>query len=264
MLSVSIEPQRWLLEQIVGDRMEVKTLMANGGNPETYEPTVSHLTDLGHSRAYFCVGNLGFENAILEKVTANNPDTQVFTVSDSIELIRTDHQHDGGRHAHGSVDPHTWTSAKNARIMAANMLRAMTEIDPDHSEEYTGNFAALTRRLDSLDSLITATLSADSATTFIVWHPSLSYFARDYGLHQLSLGAEGREPSVADMKRLLSAAGTSGAKVFLLQRDFDRNQADALVAGLRDSVRVAEFSPLDYDFDTQLINIARAIAGTAD
>ena len=45
-VSVSIEPQRWLLEQIVGDKMEVRSLMGNGGNPEHYEPTFSHLANL--------------------------------------------------------------------------------------------------------------------------------------------------------------------------------------------------------------------------
>lgn len=259
-ISVSIEPQRWLLEQIVGDRMEVKTLMANGGNPETYEPSFSHLAGIKQSRAFFQIGNLGFETAIIEKVRANNPELPIFTVSDSINLIRIDHDH--GNNSHGSIDPHTWTSVKNAKIMARNMMRAMVEIDSLHANEYINNFIGLSTRLDSLDSLIATTLP-DSAA-FLVWHPSLSYFARDYGLKQIAMGAEGRDPSIADVRRLINQAEKSGAGIFLIQRDFDRNQADALLKGLSSEVKVAEFAPLSYDFDSQLINIANAIAGTTD
>lgn len=257
-ISVSIEPQRWLLEQIVGDRMEVKTLMANGGNPETYEPSFSHLANICRSLAFFQVGNLGFETAIIEKVRANNPAMPIFCVTDSVRLI---HEHDCGNHSHGAVDPHTWSSAVNAKVMAANMLRGMIEIDSVHSEEYINNFIALSDRLDSLDLRLREILPEGAA--FIVWHPSLSYFARDYGLHQIALGAEGREPSVADLRRLLGRAASSDACVFLIQRDFDRNQADALVAGLGGHIKVAEFSPLSYDFDNQLISIAESIASAA-
>lgn len=257
-ISVSIEPQRWLLEQIVGDRMEVKTLMANGGNPETYEPSFSHLANICRSIAFFQVGNLGFETAIIEKVRANNPDMPIFCVSESVDLI---HEHECGNHSHGAIDPHTWTSAVNAKIMAANMLRGMIAIDSLHSAEYINNFIGLSARLDSLDSRLRAILP-DSAA-FIVWHPSLSYFARDYGLRQLALGAEGREPSVADLRRLIGKAEISDARIFMIQRDFDRNQADALVAGLGGEVTVAEFSPLSYDFDTQLISVAESIASAA-
>lgn len=259
-ISVSIEPQRWLLEQIVGDRMEVKTLMANGGNPETYEPSFSHLANICRSIAFFQIGNLGFESAIIEKVRANNPDMPIFCVSESVKLI---HEHECEHHSHGAIDPHTWTSAINAKIMASNMLKGMIAIDSLHANEYIHNFIELSERLDSLDNHLREILP-DSAA-FIVWHPSLSYFARDYGLRQLSLGAEGREPSVANLRRLISEAEVSDAHIFLIQRDFDRNQADALVAGLGKKVSVAEFSPLNYDFDKQLISIAESIAAaTAD
>lgn len=259
---MSIEPQRWLLEQLVGDRMEVRTLMANGGDPETYEPTVTQLADIRSGSAYFQVGNLPFETVILEKIRVNTPNLLVFNVSDSVDYILTD-AHEGHSHPghHGSVDPHIWSSVKNAKIMATNMLKALKQIDPEHSEEYSANYLRLSMQLDSLDSRLRSLLPAGA--TFMVWHPSLSYFARDYGLTQISLGVEGREPSVADLQRLISRARESGVKVFLNQRDFDRNQAAVLISGLKDKVTVTEFSPLSYDFDTQLTNIANAIAAGA-
>lgn len=262
-LAVSIEPERWLLEQIVGDKMEVTTLLANGGNPESYEPTFSHLANIQNSRAFFKLGNLGFETAILEKVKATNPDLPVFCVSDSIKLITSDESHAHRHRGHGGVDPHVWTSVPNAKIMAANMLRGVVAIDSANAQEYTNNFIALSLRLDSLDSRLAEMLKPVGGQTFLVWHPSLSYFARDYGLKQLSLGDEGREPSIADVTQLVNRARQSGSSVFLLQRDFDRNQADALLGELSKSINVREFNPLNYDFETELLRIAGSISGAA-
>lgn len=252
LITVSIEPQRWLLERLVGNRMEVRSLLARGGNPESYEPTFSHLAALERSRAYLTVGNLGFEDAILEKVRANNPDLRIVCTSDSIELLHATH----GDHDHGA-DPHVWSSAKNFRIMAENMLRSLREIDPEHAQEYNSNFIALAGLIDSVDARCDSLLAPLRGHAFMVWHPSLSYFARDYGLEQISLGAEGKEHSVDDTRALLNRMKSLDAEVFLVQKDFDSSRASSLAEG----VRTVVIDPLNYDWDTEMLHTARAIAG---
>ncbi len=198
MITVSIEPQRWLLEQIVGDRMEVRTLLSAGGDPESYEPAFSHLATLEESRCYMCVGNLGFEAAVIDKIRANNPDLKIVNVSDSIEyIVSAECGHDHG------IDPHVWSSAANARIMAENMLRNVSELDPEHSDEYYSNFIAHIATIPSVDSVCRDLLAPLKGGAFVVWHPSLSYFARDYGLQQIAVGAEGKEPSVGEMQEMI-------------------------------------------------------------
>ena len=61
-ITVSIEPQRYLVEQIAGDRMQVRCLLADGANPETYDPSMTHMINLQKSAAYLRVGNIGFES----------------------------------------------------------------------------------------------------------------------------------------------------------------------------------------------------------
>lgn len=270
-VSVSIEPERALLEQIAGDRLEVRSLMAKGGNPESYEPSFSHLANLRNSLAYFRMGNLGFESAILEKVMAGNPDLPIYCVSDSICLIAGTHGHshshadehaDGHAHETQAYDPHTWTSVKNARIIAANMLRGLKEVDPANADYYTANFIRLTAGLDSLDAALTRKLEPHRGETFVVWHPSLSYFARDYGLHQLSLGDENKEPSVAMTRSLIDSARASGARVMFLQQDFDRSRVqsitDASASG--EAMRTVTINPLSPRWADELTAIADAIA----
>lgn len=251
-VTVSIEPQRWLLERLVGDRMEVRSLLGRGGNPESYEPAFGHLAALERSRAYMTVGNLGFESSIIEKVRANNPDLPIFCSSDSVELLHATH----GEHDHGA-DPHVWSSARNMRLMAANMLRSLREIDPANAGFYTENFNRLALHIDSIDAACDSILAPVRGAAFMVWHPSLSYFARDYGLMQLSLGAEGKEHSVGETRRLIERMRETGAEVFLVQKDFDSSQAKSLAA----EVRTAVIDPMNYDWDSEMLHTARSIAG---
>lgn len=255
-LTVSIEPQRWLLERIVGDRMNVRTLMARGGNPESYEPTFADLANLESGACFFEVGHLPFEAAIVEKIRANKPDMKIVNTSDSIELIIDDHGHG---HDNG-IDPHVWNSTSNARIIARNMLRTVKAIDPEGTEIYDGNFRALNAVIDSVDSVCAAILEPVGGTTFIVWHPSLSYFARDYRLHQLAVGAEGKEHSVHDTRDIVNHIAEHGANVFLVQKDFDTSKAD-VIAKSDANTRVETINPLNYEWDKELVNTARAIAG---
>lgn len=251
-VTVSIEPQRWVAERIVGDRMDVRSLLGRGGNPESYEPAFSHLASLERSRVYLTVGNLGFEDAILQKVSTNNPDLKIVCTSDSIELLHATH----GDHDHGA-DPHVWSSARNMRVMAGNMLRAISETDPKNAEIYKRNYDALVAHIDSVDRACDSILAPVKGGTFLVWHPSLSYFARDYGLTQLSLGAEGKEHSVSETRDLLTRVRDTGTDVFLVQKDFDSSQAKALSGELRTAV----IDPMNYEWDTELLHTARSIAG---
>lgn len=250
-LTVSIEPQRWLAEQLVGDRMEVRSLLGKGGNPESYEPSFNHLASLEKSRAYMTVGNLGFETSLTRKVAANNPELRIICVSDSIDLIHAEH----GGHDHG-IDPHVWSSARNMRLMARNMLAALCELDPENAQAYETNYVALSQKIDSVDAACDSILSPARGEAFMVWHPSLSYFARDYGLTQLSLGAEGKEHSVSETRDLIERMRQTGAEVFLVQKDFDSSQAQALAR----EVRTVVIDPMNYEWDAEMLHTARAIA----
>ena len=76
-----------------------------------------------------------------------------------------------------------------------------------------------TARLDSIDNAITARLAPHKGDSFIVWHPSLSYFARDYGLNQVVVGgSEHKESSIADLKESIDTARNAELLYFLPER----------------------------------------------
>lgn len=253
-ITVSIEPQRWILERIVGGKMEVRTLMSRGGNPESYEPSFSHFTDLENSALYMKMGNLGFELALVDRLAKNFPQLPIVNLSDSIDLIS-----DSPGHGHG-VDPHVWSSAVNAKIIARNMLNAVIELDDKNIEYYKENYTKLISTIDSVDNVCREILEPAKGSAFVVWHPSLSYFARDYELQQISVGVEGKEHSVPDTRSILDEVDKHNASVFLVQQDFDMSKVGGILQNNK-NVTVESINLLNYEWDTELVHTAKAIAG---
>lgn len=261
-ITVSIQPQKFFLEKIVGDRMTVKCLLANGGNPESYEPSLTHLLDVEKSKAYFKIGNMGFENTIIDRVRNNSPELKIYDNSLGVELLTGTHGECCGHHHHHGhshdVDPHTWSSVRNARIIAGNMYRAVVELDAGNEDFYKTNYDRFIAELDSIDGVITGLLQNKRGAAFVVWHPSLSYFARDYGLEQISIGSEGKESSVKQMQIRLDEAREHDARVFFFQKDYDSRQASVVCE--QTGIDITPINPLSYEWDKEIVMIADAIA----
>ena len=256
-VTVSIEPQKYLLEQITGDRVEVRCLLANGANPETYDPSVTHLMNLQKSMGFLRMGNIGFESALLDKIHQANPELPIYNTSDGISLITGTHSHNSV--IHGDVDPHTWSSVKNAKVITKNMLDAMIEIDPANKAYYQRNYTRFASHLDSLDNAITAKLAHVHGKAFLVWHPSLSYFARDYGLEQVVVGnAEHKDVALGSLREVVEHAREHEADIFFTQKDFDSRQVSAINSQI--GAREVSINPMAYEWENEMLTLADALA----
>lgn len=253
-LTVSIEPQRKMLEELVGDRYRVVTLLGPGADPENYEPTMSQRVALSETVALFTVGHLSFEPLLAREAGGS---TLVVDTSEGIEVVTGTHSHGHGE-AHDEVDPHVWTSLRNGKVMAANMVRALETLDPENAKEYRMRYDRMSERLDSIDSELTRTLAGSRAHAFAIWHPSLSYFARDYGLHQIAVGQETREVSAAKMKEIIDEAKEDSVKVFFTQKAYDARQVEGISTEI--GAERVTIDPLAYDWENELIQAANALA----
>ena len=92
----------------------------------------------------------------------------------------------------------------------------------------------------------------------MVWHPPLSYIARDYGLHQVALGAEGKDFSAAGLKAAIDRARAAGSRVFFVQRGLDSRQAAGVCREA--GAAIVEIDPMSYNWQSQLKTIADEIA----
>ena len=251
-ITVTIEPQRYFAEQLTDSLFHIECMVPAGTSPETYDPTPAQMAKLARSKAYFCIGHIGFEEAWLDKLKRNYPQIPFFDNSRGISLIASEHSHEGG------VDPHTWSSPKAVRLIVQNMCEALIEIDPANKDRYVANLQHLLAQVDTIDEKITQILQNSSQKAFIIYHPALTYFARDYGLTQYSIEADGKEPSPEQLKTLMETAKEKGAKTVFVQQEFDRKNAE-LVAK-ETGCRLIIINPLSYDWGKEMLNIAQALS----
>lgn len=263
-VTVSIEPLRYFVESIGGDRLRVNTLVPAGVSPETYELTPQQVVEISESKVYFSVGTLGFEKTQLEQLTRNNPNLLTVNASDSIPLILSDevcnHDHgDDHNHDHSDgIDLHTWPSISSGRQIAKNVLRALTAIDTLNADYYTARYDSLITHIDSLDTQIRTTLKDVQHRTFLIYHPALGYFARDFGLRQMSVEMDGKEPSVERMQQLISQSKAEGIRVIFIQEEHSGRSARRIAEAI--GARIVSCAPLSRDWDKQLLHIARSLA----
>ena len=240
-ITVSIEPLRYLTEQIVGDRFEVVTMVPKGSSPETYEPTARQMADLSESILYIKVGELGFERTWMPRLTSNAPHITVVNSSEGIT-------------SHIGDDPHSWMSARNAIIMAHNIYEAVKRIDVKDSVFFRQRLDSLCNVIHATDKYIRQTTAQAHCKSFIIYHPALTYFASDYGLEQLALEEHGREPSASELEQIISTARAKGVKTMFIQREFANRNVDIITNTI--GARKVEINPLGYDWNKEMRRIA--------
>ena len=255
-LTVTLEPLRYFTEAIAGDNYEVVSMVPKGSSPESYDPTPQQLVNLSKSQAYFRIGYIGFEQAWMKKLEANCPNMKVYDTSKGIDLIR-DKGHWHGDHFHeGGVEPHVWNSTQNALIIADNIYQALCELDSTHQEDYQKRLDVLKQTIRQTDANV-RTLVENADSTFLIYHPALSYFARDYGLKQVSIEEGGKEPSPAQLKTLIETCRNENVHTIFVQQEFDQRNAQLIANEL--GVNIVSINPLSYDWVKEMIRIAEAL-----
>ena len=190
---VSIAPQKYFVQQIGKDLVNVQVMVPPGADPHAYEPKPRQMADLSKAKIYFAIG-VPFENIWLKKIAAANPGVTVVHTDDGIEKIpMAAHHHDEDEahhvkdaHGHREPDPHIWLSPLLVKIQAKTIMSTLQEMDPAHQATYAQNYQQFSAQIDRLDAELKAIFAGKKGLSFMVFHPSWGYFARAYGLRQMA------------------------------------------------------------------------------
>ena len=277
---VSIVPQAYMLERVVGDRVDVEVMVLPGKSPATYEPTPQQMMKLGESKAFFTIG-VPFEEAFISTVESSLPELPLIDAAAGIErryLEAHSHHEEGEDHENekydeadhkeheeaehdedhdhdaGTPDPHIWFSPVLAKTLSKNMAEYLIQVDPEGKETYEANLASLLSDLDDLDKELAGILAPLKGQTLFVYHPAFGYFGDRYGMHQEAIETGGKEPSAADLERIISEAQDDGVKVILVQPEFPQSSAEAVAKAIGGAV--VPVAPLSKDYINNLRNLA--------
>jgi zinc transport system substrate-binding protein len=283
-VTVSILPQQYMVEKIAGDTVDVVVMVSANANHETYEPKPSQMKLLAKSDIYFAVG-LPFEEAWLERFAAASPKIAIIDTgkgTEKIELLEhrhhaahdddahhdreeehavhehEDHEHATHEHEDG-LDPHIWLDPVLVKIQAKNIVSALSSKYPQNAALYAKNYENFAKELDALDAELSKKLAALKNRNFFVFHPSWGYFAKRYGLEQIFVEIEGREPKAAELVEILKETKEKNIKALFVEPQVSEKNAKIVADEI--GAKLIRVDPMKKDLGKNLNELADTLLG---
>ena len=258
-VAVSILPQKYFVEQIGGDLVSVQVMIPPGASPASYEPRPSQMAALARCRLYFAIG-VGFEKAWLDKFSAAASNMEIIHTDKGIskvDLPRRFHPlHGSGDRVkpaghHRSIpDPHIWLAPGLVKIQASHMAKALEAAAPENAAIFRQRYQAFSQKLAELDRELRQALAPVKGSAFMVFHPSWGYFARAYGLVQVPLELEGKEPKPAQLREMIEWAREKKIRAVFVQPQFNFRTASIVARAI--GAKIVTADPLAYDWERNL------------
>jgi len=251
LVSVSILPQKYFVEKIAGNLLQVNVLVPPSSSPHNYSILPSQMKDLAKSKVWLQIGLLTFEDALHDKLASLNKDMAIVNCSKGIVPIAgTEYEEAGHEHAaNEGFDPHIWLAPVEVKIIARNTADATA---------FEVNYTKFIVQIDSISALIDQKLAQLKNRDILIYHPALAYYARQFGLKQVALELDGKEPSTRHLKDVVDLAHKQNIHVIFIQKEFD--SAFALQLSREIEGEVVIIDPLDYNWEKQLMDITEKIA----
>jgi zinc transport system substrate-binding protein len=261
-VAVSVPPQAYFVRRIGGDHVRVEVMIPPGYSHADYPLTPRQVAALSRARLYVEVGHPAFEleRVQLAAVLRDLPGLQLVDMSRGMRLIagKVEGDDDGhGPAGEAGGDPHVWVAPDTVAVAARNIAAALEGLDPAHAAEYRANLGAFEADIAALDREIRARLAGTAGDRFMVYHPTWGYFAREYGLDQVAIEAEGKEPSARRLIQLIDRARREKVKVVFVQAGFPRKSAQVIAEAVGGRVLVAD--PQDPDWLGNLRRVSREL-----
>ncbi len=244
--TTTLLPVQGFMNRLAGDAVEVGVMVPQGANPATYSPTPGQIRQMSGAQLYVKVGYVGFEQAWMDRLVELNPQMKVVDLSDGSALIRGEESVHGDHVHEGGVDPHIWMSPREVLRFLPALKAAMVSSWPSLSDSINARYVELVSEVQQRDETLQNLCRELTSRKFMIFHPALTYLARDYGLEQLSMEYEGKEPSPQALKNLIDEARAENIKLLFIQEEFDKRNAQ--LVSEETGAHLEVINPLSYDW----------------
>lgn len=276
-VTVSIAPQEWMLRLMTGGDIDINTLLPPGSDPETFEPSMQAMRSLEESGEYAMVGTLPFEIAVRDRLQRIYPRLRITDATAGMFLLADTHHHhshsgdaahhehdgveDGAVHEHGGADPHVWTTPRNLRAMADALLATAVRANPGGAARYRRNHAALCVRIERLQRSMESAMRPLRGREVVIWHPSLTYLAHDFGFCQLAVQQGEKEPTPRRMADIIDMVREYRGVAMVVENEHSPRMSLALNEDMK--LPVVGTSLMQPDIITTLQNLADGLGKAA-
>ncbi len=249
---VNIQPYKFLVERIAGNTVKVQVLIPPNVNMHTYEPTAKQALEAAKSNIWFLFGE-SVEQRLKNSLTSNNPSLKVVDLRRNLKLVGGGCK---GCCSASGQDIHIWMSPRLLQQQAKTVAEALSILYPEHADLYRDNLAKHLVELKELEVRMGSVLKPIEGRTVLVTHPDYTYFCIDYGLQQLPIEFEGKDPSPRQLTDLLTNARKLGIKAVFTTAQYPIKVA-TLVAG-QIGAQVVMLDPFRENYLENLLAIAQS------
>jgi len=223
-ISVTILPQKGIVEAIGGNKVNVNVMVPPGNSPATYSANFKQLKELKNSQIYFTIG-VPFDKKYTNKIQQINSDIKII---DFAKFIKKD------------KNPHIWLSPALLMLEAKTVLDILITNDPDNKNLYLENYKKFINKLANLE---TKGLKEIKQKAFLTFHPSFYYFAKDFHIKQLAIQKEGKNPSFSYLAKIIKLAKKENIKTVIISPEFPTKYAKIVANKI--NAKVVVISPLN-------------------
>ena len=249
---VSITPQKYFVERIGGNDVKVEVMVKPGESPATFNPNPKKMSRLANSKLYFSIG-VPFERIWISRLKAIQPDLKFISLNQNLGLkIKSGY-------SQNKKDPHIWLSPLLVKNMVTEIEVALSKEKPEREKIFKINHTALAQELDMLDQEIRDILANGKTRSFMVFHPAWSYFAEAYGLEQISIEHNGKEPGPRSLQEIINRGKKSNIKTIFVQKQFGLSVAKNIAKMI--GATIQEMDPLAENYFENMRKTAKAISG---
>ena len=249
---VSITPQKYFVERIGGNDVKVEVMVKPGESPATFNPNPKKMSRLANSKLYFSIG-VPFERIWISRLKAIQPDLKFISLNQNLGLKMK------SGYSQNKKDPHIWLSPLLVKNMVTEIEVALSKEKPEREKIFKINHTALAQELDMLDQEIRDILANGKTRSFMVFHPAWSYFAEAYGLEQISIEHNGKEPGPRTLQEIINRGKKSNIKTIFVQKQFGLSVAKNIAKMI--GATIQEMDPLAENYFENMRKTAKAISG---
>lgn len=173
-----------------------------------------------------------------------------------------EHADDHEGHSHDGRDPHIWLSYSRIEVMVNEIEKELSLLLPEQESLFKENSKIYLEALKVVDMENRKLFETVEHKEFLIYHPSLGYFAEEYGLEMIALESEGKSATVAGMTQTIEFAKEHNIKVVFYQEEFDSKQAKLLAGEI--GGEAVQLSPLNKDLVESLSEMGKSIRNSME
>jgi manganese/zinc/iron transport system substrate-binding protein len=220
-----------LVRRVGGVRVEVQQLMGSGVDPHLYKPTRDDIRDLMSADLIVSVGLL-LEGRMEETISRLSERQRVLVLGSSIPagMLLIDEEGSGGH-----PDPHVWMDASLWSRSVPAIVAALSEGQPEYTEEFAARGDALLAELSALHEFGVACLQSvpEERRVLVTSHDAFRYFGRAYGVEVL--GVQGisteSEAGLLRVNELVDLLVSRGVSAVFSETSVSQKNMQALIEG---------------------------------